>query len=268
MTKPFKVMGVLNGTPDSFSDGGLYVTPNEALKRVEQMCLEGADIIDIGCESSRPGAKTVSLNEELDRLLPILERVSKNIDVPISIDTYKPEVMKAALEYPIAMINDIFAFQLPGAIDAVKNKTVDLCVMHNKGMPDSLHRDKQYKDVINEVYLFLDERIQALKNANIQQERIIIDPGFGFAKTVEQNVTLLKNIEKFSNLNCQMLIGLSRKSMFHKLMGGTIQDRLPSCLSASLWCYRHGATWFRTHDVKQTRHALQMYTLLWKEVAL
>ncbi|MAH61278.1 MAG: dihydropteroate synthase [Legionellales bacterium] len=261
----YKVMGILNGTPDSFSDGGLFVSPQHALDHTMQMISEGADMIDIGCESSRPGSDRISIQEELDRLLPILEIIRHNTNIPISIDTYKPEVMKAALSFNIDMINDIFALQIPGAVALIKDAAVDVCIMHNLGTPETMHASAPYDDPLQDVCAFLSNRVQYLGEHGIAEERIIIDPGFGFAKTVDDNLALLRGIKQLTQLKLPVLVGLSRKSMFQKLMGGEIPDRLPSCLSATLWCYEQGVQWFRTHDVKATCDALKMSRIIREE---
>ncbi len=255
-------MGILNITPDSFSDGGLYTSIDAAVKHVASMIEEGADCIDIGCESSRPGATPISLQEELDRLLPILDAIQSRFNIPLSIDTYKPDVMHWAIEKKVFMINDILALTTPGAVDVVKDSDVQLCIMHHRGTPETLHDDKNYINVIDEVFGFLKNRVDHLVASGIAADRIIIDPGFGFAKESQHNLDLLKNIAVLKKLECPILIGISRKRMFGQWFDRQTIERLPACLSASLWAYAQGVQWFRTHDVKATSDALKMHQLL------
>ena len=204
------VMGILNITPDSFSDGGQYLDFDQALKRAEIMIEEGADIIDIGGESTRPGSDPVSVDEELKRITPIIKALNKHSNIVISVDTYKPEVMEQVIDMGVAMINDVFALQQLGATEVIKKSNVGICLMHMQGKPKTMQLNPTYQDVVNEVKLFLEERTNSLIAEGIQTERIILDPGFGFGKTFEHNITLLQNLESFQPLKLPLLVGLSR----------------------------------------------------------
>ena len=253
------VMGILNITPDSFSDGGMYVDFNKALKRADQMIEEGVDIIDIGGESTRPGSEAVSVNEELKRITPIIEAIKKMSDIAISIDTYKPEVMKEAIDMDVAMINDIYAMQKPHAIDLIKKSNVGICLMHMQGSPKTMQLNPTYKNVVSEVRSFLEERANLIANAGIDKSRIIVDPGFGFGKTFKHNIDLLQNIESFKSLNFPILVGLSRKSFIRKILNGDHDDHLSGSISAAILSALKGAKILRVHDVKETQSALKIF---------
>ncbi|MEI6869210.1 MAG: dihydropteroate synthase, partial [Methylophilaceae bacterium] len=244
------VMGILNITPDSFSDGGQYLDSDAALKHAEKMIEEGADIIDIGGESTRPGSDPVSSDEELKRITPIIKALKKNSNIVISVDTYKPEVMEQVIDMGIAMINDVFALQQPGAIDVIKKSNVAICLMHMQGTPKTMQLNPTYQDVVNEVKSFLDERTQSLIAEGIDSERIILDPGFGFGKTFEHNITLLQNLESFQSLEIPLLVGLSRKSFIRKILSGDHDDHLSGSISAAILSILKGAKIVRVHDVK------------------
>ena len=252
------VMGILNITPDSFSDGGMYLDFNAALKRAEKMIEEGVDIIDIGGESTRPGSDPVSADEELKRITPIIEAIKKISDIAISTDTYKPEVMKEVIDMDVAMINDIFALQKPNAIDIVKKSNVGVCLMHMQGTPKTMQLNPIYKNVVNEVKTFLEERVNLLTNEGIDKSRVILDPGFGFGKTFEHNIELLQNIESFQSLNLPMLVGVSRKSFIRKILIGDHDDHLSGSISAAIFSVLKGAKILRVHDVKETQSALKI----------
>lgn len=253
------VMGILNITPDSFSDGGKYVTLPEALARANQMIEEGADIIDIGAESTRPGTKPVSLQKELDRIMPIIEAL-QDCGKPLSIDTYKPEVMKAALTAGADMINDITGFQSPESISAVAKSNCGLCVMHMQGEPQTMQAAPQYQDVTNEVIAFLKKQVNRLMAAGIAPERICIDPGFGFGKTVEHNLALLKNIGHIrQSLQLPVLAGLSRKSVIAAITKRPVSQRLAGNLGAALSAVAYGARIIRVHEVGETVDALKVW---------
>jgi len=251
-------MGILNITPDSFSDGGMYVDFNKALKRADQMIEEGVDIIDIGGESTRPGSEAVSVDEELKRITPIIEAIKKMSDIAISIDTYKPEVMKEAIDMDVAMINDIYAMQKPHAIDLIKKSNVGICLMHMQGSPKTMQLNPNYKNVVSEVRSFLEERANLIVNAGIDKSRIIVDPGFGFGKTFEHNIDLLQNIESFKSLNFPILVGLSRKSFIRKILNGEHDDHLSGSISAAILSVLKGTKILRVHDVKETQSALKI----------
>ena len=252
------VMGILNITPDSFSDGGQYLDFNAALKRAEKMIEEGADIIDIGGESTRPGSDTVSADEELKRITPIIKTLKKNSNIVISVDTYKPKVMEQVIDMGVAMINDVFALQQQGAIDIIKKSNVGLCLMHMQGTPKTMQLNPTYQDVINEVKSFLDERTHSLIAEGIDSERIILDPGFGFGKTFEHNITLLQNLESFQSLKFPLLVGLSRKSFIRKILSGDHDDHLSGSISAAILSILKGAKIVRVHDVKETQSAIKI----------
>ncbi len=251
-------MGILNITPDSFSDGGKYLDFNEALKHAEKMIEEGVDIIDVGGESTRPGSDPVSVEEELKRITPIIEALKKHSDVAISVDTYKPEVMKAVINMGVAMINDIYALQQPGAIDVIKKSNVGMCLMHMQGTPKTMQINPIYKNVVNEVKSFLEGRLNLLKHEGIDRSRIILDPGFGFGKTYEHNLELLKNLESFQSLKLPFLVGLSRKSFIRKILNGDHDDHLSGSISAAIFSVLKGAKILRVHDVKETQSALKI----------
>lgn len=248
-------MGVVNITPDSFSDGGAFLDPQCAIDHGRRQVEEGADLLDLGAESTRPGAAPVSAAEELDRLLPVLTALT-TLDVPVSVDTMKPAVMTAAIQAGAAMINDVNAFRLAGAIDAVANTTTAVCVMHMQGEPRTMQADPVYADVVGEVGAFLRERVTALSSAGIAKDRIAIDPGFGFGKNLEHNLALLRELSKFRDAGVAVLAGLSRKSMLGKITGRAAHERLPASVAAALIAVQRGADIVRVHDVAATRDAL------------
>jgi dihydropteroate synthase len=259
--KNFKplVMGILNVTPDSFSDGGQFHTLDLALSRVEQMITDEVDIIDIGGESSRPGAQPLPLQEELDRVMPAVYAL-RDCGKPLSIDTYKPEVMREAIAAGADMINDIGGFLAPGAIDAVKDSDCGLCVMHMQRDPQTMQANPRYQNIVSEVIAFLKERISILEAAGIVRERICVDPGFGFGKTLEHNLALLKGIGEIRDaLNLPILAGISRKSMIGAITGKTVENRLAGSLAAALVAAAQGAHILRVHDVAATVDALKVW---------
>jgi dihydropteroate synthase len=248
-------MGVVNVTPDSFSDGGRYLDPHAAIGRANVLIKEGADMLDIGAESSRPGARGISADEELSRLLPVLEGL-RGCAIPVSVDTVKPEVMRSAIECGAAMINDIAALRSPGALEAVAGSDVAVCLMHMQGEPRTMQREPRYRDVVAEVSAFLAERVAAAEDAGIARERIVIDPGFGFGKTVAHNFELLRNLDRFAALGLPVLAGWSRKSTLGAITGRGADDRLAASLAAALLAVQRGARIVRVHDVAATRDAL------------
>lgn len=255
------VMGILNITPDSFSDGGKYVALSAALERAERMIQEGADIIDIGAESTRPGALPVSLEEELARLLPVVKAL-KDCGKPISIDTRKPAVMAAVLDAGADMINDITGFRSDEAVDIVAKSNCGLCVMHMLGTPETMQVNPQYQDVTKEVSAFLEIQVNRLMRAGVIRERICIDPGFGFGKTIEHNLTLLKNIgEMQKKLPFPVLAGLSRKSLIAAITEKAVSKRLAGNLGAALSAVAYGADIVRVHDVGETVDALKVWCM-------
>lgn len=256
------IMGVLNVTPDSFSDGGQYQRLESALDRAEQMISEGVDIIDIGGESSRPGAPSVPLEEELQRVMPVIYAL-RSCGKPLSLDTCKPEVMRQAVAAGVDMINDINGFRAPGALDAVADSDCGLCIMHMQRDPASMQQRPVYQDVVSEVTDFLAERVAALEAAGIARKRMTIDPGFGFGKTLAHNVLLLKNLSAIQTaLDLPILAGLSRKSMLGALTGKPAGARLGASLAAALAAVAHGAHIVRVHDVAETVHACKVWHAL------
>ena len=252
------LMGILNITPDSFSDGGKYLSLNEALKHAHEMIEEGVDIIDIGGESTRPGSEPVSADEELKRIVPIIEALKKDSDIAISVDTYKAEVMKEAIDMDVAMINDVYALKQPGAIDVIKHSKVGICLMHMQGTPQTMQINPQYTNVVNEVKLFLEARANDLVTEGIEKSRIILDPGFGFGKTFEHNIELLQHLESFQSLKLPLLVGLSRKSFIRKILSGEHDDHLSGSIAASIFSVIKGAKILRVHDIKETKSALKV----------
>ncbi|HEY2872514.1 MAG TPA: dihydropteroate synthase [Reyranella sp.] len=258
LAKPL-LMGVVNVTPDSFSDGGKFLDPKAALAHALRLAEEGADILDIGGESSRPGALPVSVSQEMDRILPVLEGL-KGIEKALSVDTRRPEVMQAALRAGASMINDIEALQAPGAIEAVAKSQCAVCLMHMKGEPATMQKDPHYDDVVAEVASFLRNRIEKAVQAGIARERIVIDPGFGFGKTAAHNFELLRRLEEFAGLGVPILAGWSRKSTLGKLTGRPADERLAASLAAALLALQGGATILRVHDVRETRDMIAVWS--------
>ena len=249
-------MGVVNITPDSFSDGGRFFEAQKAVAHARQLAAEGADIIDLGGESSRPGAVPVSVQEELGRVIPVLEKIS---DLCVSVDTRRPEVMREALKAGASMINDIEALSAPGAMESVAASQCAVCLMHKKGEPATMQRDPHYDDVVGEVFGFLQQRISAAEKAGIDRSRIAADPGFGFGKTVQHNLTLLRSLREFGKLGVPLLAGLSRKSTLGKLTGRPAEERLAGSLAMALLALQGGATILRVHDVKETRDIIAVW---------
>lgn len=253
------VMGILNVTPDSFSDGGQFHSLEFALSHADQMIDAGVDIIDIGGESSRPGAPAVSLQDELDRVMPVLYAL-RECGKPLSIDTYKPEVMREAIVAEVDMINDINAFRAPGAIEAVLDSECALCIMHMQSLPPTMQARPDYGDVVAEVTSFLRERIDTMIAAGVDPLRLCIDPGFGFGKTVEHNYALLKACGQLrAELGLPLLAGLSRKSMIGAVTGRPVEQRLAGSLAGALAAVAHGAEIVRVHDVAETVDALKVW---------
>lgn len=259
--KPLRplVMGVLNVTPDSFSDGGRFHSLESALARAEQMIADGVDIIDIGGESSRPGAAPLPLDEELRRVMPVLYAL-RDCGKPISVDTYKPQVMREAVAAGADMINDINGFRAEGALSALKDSECALCIMHMQRDPQTMQAAPAYRDVVAEVGAFLEERVNRMKQAGIARERLCIDPGFGFGKSVQHNLALLGSIGKIQNeLDLPLLAGLSRKSTIGAITGRPVDQRLAGSLAAALMAAMQGARILRVHDVAETVDALKVW---------
>ncbi len=253
------VMGIVNVTPDSFSDGGEHADTDSAVAHARQLIAEGAQILDLGAESTRPGADAVSGVEELKRLLPVVEAL-RDCGVPLSIDTFKPDVMAATLDAGADMINDIYGFRQPGAIEAVAASRCGLCVMHMKGEPRTMQATPpEYTDLIGEIGLFLGARAQKLRAAWVDPRRIVLDPGFGFGKTADQNYELLRRLSALRSSSYPLLIGLSRKSMIGQATGRPVGDRLAGSIAAALACVARGASIVRVHDVAATVDALKVW---------
>jgi dihydropteroate synthase len=252
------VMGIVNVTPDSFSDGGRHLLRDAAIAHAQQLIAEGADILDIGGESTRPGAQTVSVQEELDRVLPVIEGLRGGA-VPLSVDSCKAEVMRAALAAGVHMVNDINALQQPEALAAVVASDAAICLMHKQGQPQTMQQDPHYVDVLQEVMEFLRTRISAVEAAGVARDRIVIDPGFGFGKTLAHNLNLLRNLQKFSELGVPLLAGLSRKSMLGVITGQDVNNRVSASVAAALLAVQRGASIVRVHDVRATCDALKIW---------
>jgi dihydropteroate synthase len=254
-----KVMGIVNVTPDSFSDGGLFLSQNNAFKHAKQLIAEGADIIDIGGESTRPGAEPVSVQEELDRVIPLVEKIRAEFSVSISVDTSKSLVMREAIAAGVDIINDVMALTGKDSIAAVATSdTVKVCLMHMQGEPRTMQKHPKYDNVIEDIKAFLLMRTQACINAGIASNRIIIDPGFGFGKTVVHNLLLMKNLQVFSQLDYPVLVGISRKSFIGNILNKQVTERLYGSLALAVLAVSKGASIIRTHDVAATVDALKM----------
>jgi dihydropteroate synthase len=251
-------MGIVNVTPDSFSDGGRYFTGERALAHARSLLVAGADIVDIGGESTRPGAAAVTEAEELDRVLPLVEALARD-GAPVSVDTMKPAVMRAAIAAGACMINDVRALRAPGAMEAVAATGAAVCLMHMQGEPRTMQAEPRYDDVVAEVREFLLARAAACEAAGIARERIVLDPGFGFGKTVEHNLQLLRGLPALATAGYPLLAGLSRKSTLGKLTGRDVGDRMAASLAAALAAVARGAAIVRVHDVRETVDALKVW---------
>ncbi|OGI45774.1 MAG: dihydropteroate synthase [Candidatus Muproteobacteria bacterium RBG_16_65_34] len=257
------VMGILNVTPDSFSDGGVFFDRAEAVAGAVRMAQEGAAIIDVGGESTRPGARPVSVQEELDRVVPVIEAIAKEIAVPVSVDTSKPEVMRAAVAAGAGFINDVLALRADGALEAAAALATPVCLMHMLGEPRTMQDNPRYDDVVNDIRAFLEARIAACVAAGIARVRIVVDPGFGFGKTLEHNLELLRRLKEFAALGVPVLAGLSRKSMIGKALGLPVGRRAHASVALALLAVQNGAQIVRVHDVGPTVEALRMYAAVY-----
>jgi dihydropteroate synthase len=254
-----QVMGILNVTPDSFSDGGQFSRIDSALRQAEQMIADGATIIDIGGESTRPGAKEVSVKDELARVIPVLKAINARFNIIVSIDTSKAAVMSEGITYGAGIINDVRALQNEGCLTVLaQNQGVGICLMHMQGLPRTMQHNPHYVNLIDDITIFFQERILACTQAGINRSRLILDPGFGFGKSLEQNYSLLANMAKFQCLDLPILAGLSRKSMIGNLLNREINERLAGSLATAIIAAQQGARIIRVHDVKETVDALKV----------
>ncbi len=253
------IMGVVNVTPDSFSDGGAYRDRQGAIAHGQRLAAEGADLIDVGGESTRPGAEPVPLEQELERVVPVIEGLARSVEIPISVDTSKPEVMRAAVAAGAGLINDVQALRAPGALAAAAGLAAPVCLMHMQGEPRTMQHDPVYTDVLGDVHDFLAARRDAAEAAGIPRARILLDPGFGFGKTVAHNLALLRRLGELRALGCPLLAGLSRKSLIGALLDLPVAERLHASVALALIAVRNGAAIVRVHDVRATREALRMW---------
>jgi dihydropteroate synthase len=254
------IMGIVNVTPDSFSDGGAFLEPQKAIDHGLRLKEEGADLLDIGGESTRPGAQPVSVQEELDRVMPVLEGL-RDCGAALSVDTMKPQVMAAALAAGADMINDVKALEGSGALEEIAHSGCGVCLMHMRGVPRTMQEDPRYEDVVAEVAAYLDRRRTACIQAGIAPDRIVIDPGFGFGKTLEHNIALFNKIRLLADM-APVLVGVSRKSMIGQITGRPVQDRLAGSVAAALLAVSRGAAMLRVHDVAQTVDAIKIWQAL------
>ena len=253
-----RIMGILNLTPDSFSDGGLWLDPDEALRHAADMVSLGADIIDVGGESTRPGAASVPAEEELDRVIPVISRLSAELNTPISIDTSKPAVMREAVAAGADLINDVYALRQEGAVETAASLDVPVCLMHMQGEPRDMQDSPSYDDVVGDVCDFLEERANTCLEAGIPADKIILDPGFGFGKTLEHNLALLRALSTVCEMGYPVLAGISRKSMLGTITGRDADQRATSSAAAALLAVQQGAAIVRVHDVAETVDALRV----------
>jgi len=257
LTHP-QVMGILNVTPDSFSDGGEFIAADAALAQAKRMVADGAGIIDVGGESTRPGAAIVSIEDEIARVVPVIQAIHSEFDIPISIDTSKPEVMRAAVKAGAGLINDVRALQVSGAMQAAVDCNVPVCLMHSQGTPQTMQNDPQYENVVTDVMAFLLERVEACEQAGIARDNLILDPGFGFGKRATHNLQLMKHLSKLIEQGLPVLVGVSRKSMIGKLLNVSVEERLAASLSLAAISVWQGAKIIRSHDVRETVQAIMM----------
>lgn len=256
----YQVMGILNVTPDSFSDGGKFTDLDKALYQAEQMVKDGASIIDVGGESTRPGAELVAEQQELDRVLPVIEALTSKFNVVVSVDTSTSVVMLESAKVGASLINDVRALQRPGALEAAAKSGLPVCLMHMQGQPKTMQQNPEYDDVIENVVEFLRARKQVCMSAGISEDKILYDPGFGFGKSLDHNYQLLSNLRALKELDGPILVGLSRKSMIGNLLNREVSQRLPGSLAGALIAAENGARIFRVHDVAETVDVLNVLT--------
>lgn len=252
------VMGILNVTPDSFSDGGRFNTLDSALFHARALVSAGATLVDIGGESTRPGAPAVSEDEELSRVVPVVEAISKELDVIISVDTSSPQVMLESAKVGAGLINDVRALKRPGALEAAAATGLPVCLMHMQGEPGTMQQNPHYEDVVTDVIAFLSERVAACENEGIRRDQLILDPGFGFAKTLEHNLVLFKRMPELFELALPLLVGVSRKSMIGAVLARPVEERLYGSLALAALAVAKGASIIRVHDVEQTVDVIKM----------
>lgn len=253
-----RIMGIVNVTPDSFSDGGQFFSPDAALQHALKLIEDGADILDIGGESTRPGSKVVSTQEEIDRIAPVIEAISTEMDVPISIDTMKAEVMRAAVKAGAGLINDVNALRSEDALETAAELDVPVCLMHMQGTPQTMQNEPHYVDVVKEVEDFLLERVAVCEQAGIKPEKIMLDPGFGFGKRARHNLRLMKHLSRLTALPYPVLVGVSRKSIIGDMLKVSVNERLAGSLSLASIAVWQGAKLIRTHDVRATAQAVNL----------
>ncbi|MCP5417064.1 MAG: dihydropteroate synthase [Chromatiaceae bacterium] len=256
-------MGIINLTPDSFSDGGRYFSLDQARARARQLVAEGADIIDLGGESTRPGSQEVSVQEELDRVIPVIEAISADLPIPISIDTSKPQVMREAVAAGAGLINDVMALRRPGALEAARDLSVPVCLMHMQGEPRSMQIQPNYQDPVAEVRAFLEGRVNTCVAAGIPHNRLLLDPGFGFGKNLAHNLSLLKNLRSIADIGLPLLVGISRKSMIGNILGDRpVEGRLFGSLASAVMALERGAVIVRVHDVAPTVDVIRVTSVV------
>ena len=254
------VMGIVNATPDSFSDGGRFDSLGSLMAYAESLVADGADLLDIGGESSRPGARPISLAEELDRVIPVVEQLSRRVDVPLSVDTVKPEVARVAIASGVAIINDIGGLRDPEMLRVVAASDSGVVIMHMQGTPETMQQAPTYRDVVSEVHDYLASRVQLAEAAGINRERIAVDPGIGFGKSFEHNIRLLDKLNQLACVGCPILVGTSRKGFLGKITGRTVNDRQAGSVASALAASARGASIVRVHDVRATVDALLVWT--------
>ena len=255
-------MGILNVTPDSFSDGGKFSDIDAALKQAEIMLQQGADIIDIGGESTRPGAPAVSEQDEINRVIPVIEALKLEFGCPISLDTSKAQVMQVGLDAGIDLINDVCALSQPGALEVAASSNVPVCLMHMQGTPRTMQENPHYDDLIQDILAFFENKITECNQAGIDKKRIIVDPGFGFGKTLADNYQLLQKLDQFNKLGCNVLAGISRKSMLGNLLDLAVEQRANASVVAATLALTRGAKILRVHDVEQTKQAIKIFNAM------
>lgn len=253
-----RIMGIVNVTPDSFSDGGKFFSRDAALKQARKLVEDGADMLDIGGESTRPGSEVVAVQEEIDRVAPVIEAISAELDVPISIDTMKADVMRAAVKAGAGLINDVNALRSEGALAAAAELQVPVCLMHMQGMPQTMQNEPHYDDVVSEVEAFLMERIAVCEQAGISADKIMLDPGFGFGKRARHNLRLMKHLARLTALPYPVLVGVSRKSIIGDMLKVSVDERLAGSLALASIAVWQGAKLIRTHDVRETVQAVKL----------